>query len=76
MENDGLKSLAIAGLVCGTASWLILGIILAPLGLIFSILAVKSNNSSTKTIAIIGIVISAIAVAVLVFSMAILASLR
>ena len=76
MENDGLKGLAIAGLVCGTASWLILGIVLAPLGLVFSILAMKSKDSSTKTIATVGMTISVVAVSFLIFSIAVLASLR
>lgn len=76
MENDGLKGLSIAGLVCGTASWFIFGIILAPLGLIFSIVAMKSKDSTTKTIATIGMAISVVALSFLIFSIALISSLK
>lgn len=76
MKDDGLRGMAIAGLLCGATSWVVLGIVLAPLGLVFSIVSVKSKDATTKTIATIGVVVSAVALAVLLFSLAVIANLR
>lgn len=75
-NNEGLKGLAIASIVCGTASWLVFAIILAPLGTIFGILAMKSKDETTKTIAIVGLVISIVALSLTLLSIAIVAGSR
>ena len=76
MENDGMKGLAVAGVICGIASWFVLGIVLAPLGLVFSIVSMKSKDASTKTLATIGMTISVVAVSFLIFSLALISSMR
>lgn len=76
MENDGMKGLAVAGVICGIASWFVLGIVLAPLGLVFSIVSMKSKDASTKTLATIGMAISVVAVSFLIFSLALISSMR
>lgn len=76
MANDGLKGIAIASVVCGIGSWFILGIVLAPLGVVFGVMAMKSQDSSTKTWATVGMAVSIVALSLLLFSFAILAGAR
>lgn len=76
MKNDGLTIYAAASIICGTLSWFALAIILAPLGIIFGAIAVKSENGATKALSIIGIIISAIMLVIYVFSLMLLASMK
>lgn len=76
MKDDGLKGVAIASVVCGIGSWFILGIVLAPLGVVLGVMGMKSQDSSTKTWATVGMVVSIVALSLLLFSFAILAGAR
>lgn len=58
---------AVASLVCAIASWLIFGIILAPLSVVFGCMSLGKNERS-KGLAIAGLIIGSIALAVLIFS--------
>ena len=72
-NNDGLKGLAVASIVCGITSWLVLAIVLAPMGTIFGVLALKSKDNSTRNLAIIGLIVSIVALSLTLFSFAIIA---
>ena len=73
-DESGLRGLATASLICSIASWLILGIVLAPLGIIFGIMSLNSKNSGTKTMATVGLVIGVVSITVYIFSVMILLS--
>jgi len=75
-QDDGLQGLAIASIICSSLSWLVLGIILAPLGVAFGAISLKSSNSSTRTLGICGLVIGVVSLTILVFSFMILAAVR
>lgn len=75
-NNDGLKGLAIASIICGVASWFVLAIALAPMSAIFGGIALKTNDNSTRAMATIGLVIGIVSTALFLFSMAILAGAR
>lgn len=75
-NNDGLKGLAIASIICGVVSWFVLAIALAPMSAIFGGIALKSNDNSTRAMATIGLVIGIVSTALFLFSMAILAGAR
>lgn len=74
MDNneDGLKGLAVASIVCGIVSWFVLAIALAPMSAIFGGLALKSNDNSTRAMATIGLVIGVVSTALYLFTMAII----
>ena len=67
-NEDGLKGLAVASVICGIASWFVLAVVLAPMGTVFAVLAMKAKDSSTKTWATIGLTIGIVSVAFLLFS--------
>ena len=75
-NNDGLKGLAIASIICGVASWFVLAIALAPMSAIFGGIALKSNDNSTRAMATIGLVIGIVSTALFLFSMFLLAGMR
>ncbi len=76
MNDNKLTGYAVASIACGIGSWFVLGIILSPLGVAFGIIGMKSQDSSTRTMATLGMVISVAALSLLAFSMIILASAR
>ena len=76
MNDNKLTGYAVASIACGIGSWFVLGIILAPLGVVFAIIGMKSQDSSTRTMATLGMVISVAALSLLAFAMIILASAR
>lgn len=57
----------VLSIVCGALSWFILGIILAPAGLVLGIIGISKD--SNKAPSVVGLVISAIALTVVVYSM-------
>lgn len=75
-NNDGLTIYAITSVAFGVISWFALAIILAPLGIIFGAIAMKSENAGTKALAVVGVIISAIMLTIYVLSLAILAGVR
>lgn len=75
-NNDGLKGLAIASIICGVASWFVFAIVLAPMSAIFGGLSLKSDDNSTRSMATIGLVIGVVSTAMFLFSMIILASIK
>lgn len=74
-DEDGLRGLAIASIICGVSSWIVLAIVLAPLSIIFAILSLKSRDNTTRTLGIVGLVIGIVTLALLLFSYAILLSM-
>lgn len=58
---------AISSFVCAIASWLIFGIVLAPLSIVFGCISL-GRNERNKGFAIAGLIIGSIALAVMVFS--------
>ena len=75
-NEDGLKGLAVASIVCGVTSWIVLAIVLAPMGVVFGCLALKSKDNSTRNCAIVGLIISIVALSLLLFNYAIIAGVR
>ncbi len=74
-DEDGLRGLAIASIICGVSSWIVLAIVLAPLSIVFAILSLKSKDNTTRTLGIVGLVIGIVTLALLLFSYAILLSM-
>ena len=75
-NEDGLRGLAVASIICGIASWFVLAIVLAPMGTIFAVLAMKAKDSSTKTLAIVGLVIGIVSLMIMFAAMSILIKMR
>ena len=75
-NEDGLKGLAVASVICGIASWFVLAIVLAPMGTIFAVLAMKAKDNSTKTWATIGLTLGIVSVAFLLFSWTVILNMR
>lgn len=74
-DEDGLRGLAIASIICGVSSWIVLAIVLAPLSIVFAILSLKSKDNTTRTLGIVGLVIGIVTLALLLFGYAILLSM-
>ncbi len=67
MENNNNSNYGIIAIVCGVLSWFILGIVLAPAGLIVGCIgAMKDKN---KVPAIVAIVVSGIALVVMIMAL-------
>lgn len=75
-DEDGLKGLGVASIVCGVMSWIVLAIVLAPMGVVFGCLALKSKDNSTRNLAIIGLIVSVVALSLTLFSYAIIAGVK
>ena len=75
-NEDGLKGLAIASIICGVVSWLVLAIVLAPMSAVFGGLALKAKDNSTRAMATIGLVIGVVSTALYLFSMIMIAHIR
>ena len=71
MENNA--NYGIGSIVCGVLSWFVLGIVLAPLGLVFGCIGISKDTN--KVPAVIGLVVSCIALAVIVFSVLLVANI-
>lgn len=67
VTTNNSNSYAVSSFVCAIASWLIFGIILAPLSVVFGCMSLGKNERS-KGLAIAGLIIGSIALAVLIFS--------
>lgn len=72
-KKNNSNSFAVASLVCALLSWVVLGIILAPLSIVFGAVSLGRREQS-KAMAVWGIAIGATALFVLFVSMIILAS--
>lgn len=75
-NEDGLRGLAIASIICGVVSWLVLAVVLAPMSAIFGGLALKTKDNSTRAMATIGLVIGVVSTALYLFSMIMIAHIR
>ena len=75
-NEDGLKGLAVASVVFGVASWFVLAVVLAPMGTIFAVLAMKAKDNSTKTWATIGLTLGIVSVEFLLFSWTVILNMR
>lgn len=75
-NEDGLKGLAVASVICGIASWFVLALVLAPMGTIFAVLAMKAKDNSTKTWATIGLIIGVVSLAFLLFSLSVILHIK
>lgn len=71
MENN--STYGIISIVCGVLSWIVFGIILAPIGLVLGIIGI--NKDKNKVPATIGLIVSVVALAVLLFSVMIASTL-
>jgi len=58
---------AVSSIVCALASWIILGWVFAPLGIIFGCMSL-SKNEENRGLAIAGIIIGTAALAVMIMS--------
>lgn len=72
-KKNQSSSFAVASFVCSLCSWLVLGIILAPLSIVFGCISI-SRNERNKGLAISGLVIGSVALAVLLLSLAIISA--
>ena len=72
VQNES-SAYGIASLACSIASWIIFGIILAPLGIIFGCISL-SKNEKNKGLGIAGLIIGSVALAVYIFSLIIIAT--
>lgn len=68
VENQS-NAFGVASLVCSVLSWIVFGIILAPLGIIFGAVSL-SRNEKNCGLAIAGIIVGSIALLVLLVAMA------
>ena len=75
-NEDGLRGLAIASIICGVVSWLVLAVVLAPMSAIFGGLALNTKDNSTRTMATIGLVIGVVSTALYLFSMIMIAHIK
>lgn len=77
-KNDeaGLRGLATASIICSVMSWVVLAIVLAPMGIVFAILALKSKDNTTRTCAIVGLVIGVVTLALVLYSLIIISAMR
>lgn len=66
-RESGYSSMAVGSLILSIASWLVLGIVLAPTAIILGIKAQKSQESGTRTMATIGIIIASVGLIFLFF---------
>ena len=57
-----------ASVICGIASWFVLAVVLAPMGTVFAVLAMRAKDNSTKTWATIGLTLGIVSVAFLLLS--------
>lgn len=73
-NDDGLKGLATASIICGALSWVIFAIVLSPLGVVFGCLALKSKDNSTRNLAMVGLIVSIVALSLTLFSYAMIYS--
>lgn len=74
MENNQSSSYAVASLVCSLVSWVVFGIILAPLSIVFGVISL-SKKERNSGMAIAGIIIGSIATAVCVLSLIVISSI-
>lgn len=72
LQNES-SAYGIASLTCSIASWLIFGIILAPLGIIFGCISL-SKNEKNKGLGIAGLAIGIAALLLIMYSLAIINS--
>lgn len=75
-DEEGLRGLAIASIICSVTSWIAFAIVLAPMGIVFSILSLRSRDNTTRTCAIVGLVIGVVTLALLLFSFAVISAIR
>lgn len=71
-EEESTPILGILSMVCAIVSWLVLGIVLAPISIIIGI--VGACVEKEKTPSIIGIIVGAIGLIVLIFAFGALSS--
>ena len=72
-KKNNSNSFAVASLVCALMSWVVFGIILAPLSIVFGAVSLGRREQS-KTMAVWGIAIGSVALFVVFVSMIILTS--
>lgn len=75
-KDDGLRGIAVASLICSILSWLVFGIVLAPVGLALGLASIKSKNDMTSVIATIGAILGAISLVLLIMSFVVIATMR
>lgn len=56
--EKGYSGLATAALIMAIVGWLVLGIILEPIALVFAIMSQKTENNTTRTVSTIALIIS------------------
>lgn len=74
-DEAGLRGLAIASVICSLASWVAFAIVLAPMGIVFAILALKSKDNTTRTWAIVGLVTGIVVASLMLFGFLIFLSM-
>lgn len=70
MENN--STYGIISIVCGVLSWVVLGIVLAPIGVVLGIIGLSKDQN--KVLATIGLIVSLIALTIVAYSMIILSA--
>jgi hypothetical protein len=65
--EDQNVAYGVASIVCSVLSWLVLGIVLAPLGVVFGCIGLTKGKQS-KILSAIGLAIGAVALAVIIIS--------
>ena len=71
MENN--STYGIISIVCGVLSWIVLGIVLAPIGVVLGIIGLSKDQN--KVLATIGLIVSLIALTIVVYSMIIVSAI-
>lgn len=74
-KKNNSSAFAVASLVCAIMSWIVFGIVLAPLSIIFGAVSLGKNEQN-KAMAVWGIAIGCIALFVLFVAMVIFATVR
>lgn len=69
MENSKTDYYGITSIIFGVLSWVVLGIVFAPIGLIFGIIGINKNKGE-QALSVIGIVLNLISLLIMVIAIA------
>ena len=67
MEDSKINYYGIVSIIFGILSWIVLGLIFAPIGLVFGIIGASKNNDE-KALAIIGVILNLISLLIIIVS--------
>lgn len=72
-KNEQSTGYGIASIICGIISIFFLGIVFAPLAIIFGALGVNKGDKTDKTVSLIGLVLGIVCTAICLFAILLMA---